>query len=414
MGRFTREIWPLGPTSESGIFTALALPLGASKPPNDEEWDGVMRSQLSADRKKILIASTNADWAGAPIHVLTLVTALQTSFDVFIVFGEDGPVRHTLLAMGVPSTVLPTLRSSINPVRDFRCFLTFLKIVRSVHPDLLHAHSSKAGMIARLAAYVLGLPCLYTVHGWGFGAGRARLQSVVVYWVERVFSYIPDGAYIFVSRADQRVGVNTLKLNPDRCLTVHNGMPDHGCRAQVESCSTVIMAARVCHAKDHDLLLRSFQDCRATFRLMLVGDGTDAPGFRDRVLAGAPDKHTRVDCLGLSNQVPQLMAQAGIFVLCSRYEGLPLSIIEAMCAGLPIVATDVGGVSELVEDGVNGFLVPAGNQAALADCLDCLQSDVGLRVRMGQASRERYLANFTETQMAAAVTQRYRAMLGTV
>ena len=373
-----------------------------------------MGSQFSADRKKILIVSTNADWAGAPIHVLTLVTTLQTSFDVLVVFGEEGPVRQALLTKGVPCTIVPTLRSSINPVRDIRCLLAFLKIVRSDRPDLLHAHSSKAGMIARLSAFILGLPCLYTVHGWGFGEGRARLQSALVYWVERAFSHIPHTAYLFVSNADQRVGMERLRLPPDRCQTIHNGMPDHGFRARVESSTTVIMAARVCHQKDHDLLLKSFQACGTSFRLVLVGEGTDSPGFYDRVRAGTPGKHTQVDCLGLSDQVPQLLAQAGVFVLSSRYEGLPLSIIEAMCAGLPIVATDVGGVSELVEDGVNGFLVPAGNQAALTDCLDRLQSDPALRVHMGQASRARYLANFCDRQMANAVTQRYRALLGTV
>lgn len=348
------------------------------------------------------------------MHVLTLVTALRTSFDVFVVFGEDGPVRQALLDQGVPSTVVPTLRSDINPVRDIRCLLAFLKIVQAERPALLHAHSSKAGMIARLAAYILHLPCLYTVHGWGFGAGRPRLQSAMVYWVERVFSYIPDTAYIFVSNADRRVGLEQLKLHPDRCLTIHNGMPDHGFRAQVEANSTVIMAARVCHQKDHDLLLKSFEECRTPFRLVLIGEGTDSPAFRDRVLAGAPGKRTQVDCLGLSNQVPQLLAQAGIFVLCSRYEGLPLSIIEAMCAGLPIVATDVGGVRELVEDGVNGFLVPAGDHVALSNCLDHLQSDTALKVRMGQASRARYLAGFSDQQMAKVVAQRYGATLGTV
>lgn len=373
-----------------------------------------MTSHLSANRKKILIASTNADWAGAPIHVLTLVTALQANFDIFIVFGEDGPVRQALLAKGFPSTVLPTLRSSIHPVSDFRCFIAFLQIVRSVRPDLLHAHSSKAGMITRLTAYALHLPCLYTVHGWGFGKGRARLQSALVYVVERAFACIPGSAYLFVSNADYRVGVDVLKLKPERCQTVHNGVPDHGSRAQVENNTTVMMAARVCNAKDHSLLLKSFENCRTSFRLMLVGEGTDSPNFRDRVLACAPSKYMQVDCLGVSNQVPQLLAQAGIFVLCSRYEGLPLSIIEAMCAGLPIVASDVGGVSELVVDGVNGYLVPAGNQAILSRCLDRLHGDRALRVRMGQASRERYLANFTDTKMAAAVTQQYGAMLDTV
>lgn len=373
-----------------------------------------MESQLPAVRKKVLIVSTNADWAGAPIHVLTLVSALQTSFEVFVVFGEDGPVRQALLEKGVTSKVVPTLRSSINPIRDFRCLMAFLKIVRSERPDLLHAHSSKAGMIARMAAYIQRLPCLYTVHGWGFGAGRTALQSALVFWVERVFSYIPGTAYLFVSHADRQVGIARLKLDPNRCLTVHNGMADHGYRAQVESSTTVIMAARVCHAKDHDVLLQSFENCRTAFRLVLIGEGTDSPGFHSRVMTETPEKHAYVDCLGLSDQIPQQLAQAGIFVLCSRYEGLPLSIIEAMCAGLPIVATNVGGVRELVEHGVNGFLVPAGNPAELSDCLDRLQSDIALRVRMGRASRERYLSSFGDTQMAAAVAQRYRTMLGTV
>lgn len=374
----------------------------------------VMESQLSADRKKIMIVSTNADWAGAPIHVLTLVSRLKTDFDLYIVFGEDGPVRRALLEMGIPSSVVPTLRSGINFVRDFRSLLKLLKIVQSERPGLLHAHSSKAGMIGRLVAFALHIPCLYTVHGWGFGVGRTKIQSSVVYAVERVLSALPRTSYIFVSNADQRVGLERLGLEPDRCLTIHNGIPDHGFLARVEFSSTVIMVARVCHAKDHDLLLKSFQNSNTSYRLMLVGEGTDSPCFRKRVQACTPDKYAQVDCIGVSRQIPQLLARAGIFVLCSRYEGLPLSIIEAMCAGLPIVASDVGGVSELVEDGVNGFLVPAGNQPALSKCLDRLQSDTALRARMGHASRERYLANFTDTKMAAAVKQRYASMLYTV
>lgn len=365
-------------------------------------------------RRKVLIASTNADWAGAPIHVLTLATALQASFDVFVVFGEEGPVRQALLARGIRSTVVPTLRSAINPVRDFRCLKAFLQVVRSERPDLLHAHSSKAGMIARLAAGWLGLPCLYTVHGWGFGKGRALLQSALVYGVERVLSWIPGTTYIFVSHADQQTGMQRLKLPPNRCQTIHNGLPDHGQRAQVEQSSSAIMAARVCHAKDHALLLKAFHACETDFRLVLVGEGTRSAGFHEQVVSYAPERIAQVDCVGLSNSVPELLAQAGVYVQCSRYEGLPLSIIEAMCAGLPIVATDVGGVRELVEDGVNGYLVPAGDQAALSRCLDHLQRDPSLRTRMGQASRLRYLDGFSDQQMVWAVKQRYLAMLGTV
>lgn len=373
-----------------------------------------MHRHAPGDRKKILIVSTNADWAGAPVHVLTLANALASRYELSVVFGEEGPVRQALLAQGIPSTVVPTLRSSINPIRDIRCFFSFLKLVRVAQPDLLHAHSSKAGMITRLAAAILHIPCIYTVHGWGFGPGRSRLQSALVYGVERMSSHFSRATYIFVSDADRRVGTERLRLRPDQCHTIRNGTPDHGQIANVAQNSAAIMAARVCHAKDHDLLLRSFQECRTPFKLVLVGEGTQTPEFQQRVRAHAPDKHTQVACLGLSESIPSLLARAGMFVLCSRYEGLPLSIIEAMCAGLPIVATDVGGVGELVEDGVNGFLVPPGDQPALSRCLDLLQSDAALRVRMGQASRARYVAEFEISRMASAVVQMYNKMLYTV
>jgi len=339
---------------------------------------------------------------------------LEPYVDLFMVFGEDGPVRQALLAKGIPSMVIPTLRSSISPIRDIHCFFAFLRVVRNLQPDLLHAHSSKAGMITRLVAAILRLPCIYTVHGWGFGPGRTRLQSALVYGAERLFACFQRVAYIFVCDADRRVGMERLGLKSTRCHTIHNGLPDHGLRADVVHSSMVIMAARVCHAKDHDLLLRSFHACRTDFKLVLVGEGTKTPEFQQRVRTYVPIKYMQVECLGLSERVPELLAQAGVFVLCSRYEGLPLSIIEAMCAGLPIVATDVGGVGELVEDGVNGFLVPPDDQPALSRYLDLLQNDGALRVRMGQASRSRYLQHFEATQMASAVKQLYRTMLDTV
>ncbi len=331
-----------------------------------------------------------------------------------MVFGEDGPVREALRPHGVRSMVIPSLRSNINPVSDLRCFFSLLKVVRAEQPVLLHAHSSKAGMIARLVGFFLNVPVIYTVHGWGFGKGRTKVQSAFVFVTEWLLALIPGSRYIFVSEADRHIGLGQLKLAPHRCVTIHNGVADHGCRSDVNHSTAVIMSARVCHAKNHDLLLRSFDDCATRFRLVLVGEGTASPEFLRRVAINSPKHHERVECLGLSNQLPHLLAQAGIFVLCSRYEGLPLSIIEAMCAGLPIVATDVGGVRELVEEGVNGFLVQPDDQAGLTSCLDRLQNDAALRVRMGHASRARYLAHFSDTKMAEAVERQYCKMMEAV
>ena len=357
---------------------------------------------------KILVVSTNADWSGAPIHVLTLLSRLTTEFEFVAVFGDDGPVPQALRLKGIACRVIPTLRSQINPIADLRCLWSFIQLVRLERPDVLHAHSSKAGMIARLTGWLLGIPCIYTVHGWGFGEGRSKIQSALVLCIERIFALIPGTRFIFVCEADGLVGLKRLRLDPARCITIHNGVPDHGARADVATSTTVIMAARVCHAKHHDLLLKAFEGCEALFKLVLVGEGTDTPSFKRRVMAHTPTRHTLVECLGLSDQIPVLLARAGVFVLCSRHEALPLSIIEAMCAGLPIVATDVGGVGELVEHSVNGFLVPANDQMALTRCLDRLQKTPAMRLKMGTASRSRYVTGFSETRMAALLALQYR------
>jgi glycosyltransferase involved in cell wall biosynthesis len=157
------------------------------------------------------------------------------------------------------------------------------------------------------------------------------------------------------------------------------------------------MVARFIEGKDHDLLLRAFARIPKGPRLRLVGDGPTRATVES--LAHELGIQEQVDFLGNRDDVASLLATSDVFVLASRSEMLPISILEAMRAGLPVIASDVGGVGEAIAHNENGFLVPSGSVSALAQALTDLTNDHAIRLRMGQAGRQRFTRQFLSSSM---------------
>ncbi|MEZ5653355.1 MAG: glycosyltransferase family 4 protein [Burkholderiaceae bacterium] len=366
-----------------------------------------MRTDASAgDKPVVLIVVTNADLAGAPSHVRDLVSELRDRFHLIVAFGEDGPIKRLLAGQGIDTRLLPRLASRISPIADLRTIFALVRLIRATRASLVHAHSTKAGMVARIAGLMTAVPVVFTVHGWGFGMGRPKRQSRIVRITERWLA--PLGSrYIAVSAADAEVARSELGLEAPRMVVVHNGVRDQESRADPAMSDGIVMVARVDWSKDHETALRAFAGLctRATFTC--IGAGTREQEFRRDGQTWAGPAIDRVRFVGETTDVPSHLAGAGVFVLVSRYEGLPLSIIEAMRAGLPVVASDAGGVCELVEHGVNGMLVPIGYVDGLRDALQRLLDDPELRARLGRASRQRYEALFQLEPMCAKVAGLY-------
>lgn len=361
----------------------------------------------------VCLICTNADTAGAPLHVLALVRYLKHKFKFHCIFGETGPVERQLRESGVDVSVIPELRSTIKPFQDFQAWRKLQALVKKIQPRLIHAHSSKAGMLGRLIGWQLKIPCIYTVHGWGFGKGRPRLQSFLVEKVERFLGYFcQDSRYIFVCHADQIQALHGIGVSKNRGQVIWNAVEDHGCRADPGASQSIMMAARVTHAKDHVTLLRAFN--RAEFgHLFLAGEGTDSPEFNRKIIDNAPRRSKAITSLGRRDDVAQLMGTSAVFALSSRYEGLPLSIVEAMCAGLPIIATNVGGNPELIEHGKNGFLVAVGDIDGWQSAIDAL-ADPSIRTGMGLESRARYERYFTPGTLISSVAAEYKLAMTSV
>ena len=372
---------------------------------------GQRRVRCAREPMRLLYLITRAHEGGAQAHVLTLIRGLADQFEITLASGEHGYLTEGAAQLGVPVHIVEDLVTPISPVRDWRAALQIRDLMLHVRPDLLHTHSFKAGMLGRLTARMSGIPSMFTAHGWAFADGVSVARKALAIPSEWLLARTSTGI-ITVSEADYRLGLRYRIGSAPKMNKVLNGVepldpPVHA--RPVQSVPRVVMVARFDEPKEQSLLVRAMAAVKQPYELWLVGDGR----LREAVQAEARalGLGSRVRFLGTCRNVPEILAEADIFVLASRYEGLPMSILEAMRAGLPVVATDVGGVPEAVQSRVTGFLVSRGDVAGLRERIVDLLDHPALRVRMGQAGRTRFEREFSSQLMVQETRSVYERLV---
>lgn len=338
---------------------------------------------------------------GAQVHVRDLSLWLKTQgHEPVVMSGWPGKVSDFLQSMDVSYIEIPDLERPIHPLKDLKALFQLVRALRKTKPDLLSCHSSKAGLLGRLAAALAGVPSVFTAHGWAFTEGVPKRERAVYTFIEKIaawFSY----HIITVSGYDRELALKSGVGSSAKITAIHNGMPDRPAPARVAGQGPVrlMMVARVGPQKDHARLLRALWGCMdLDWTLDFIGGGDD---LELRQLAAQLGMDARVNFHGERDDVPHLMdKQADIYLLVSHWEGLPRSILEAMRSGLPVIASAVGGVSECVLDGETGLVVPPEQDEPLLAALRRLIPDRELQLRMGQRGRAHYEAGFTFLAMA--------------
>lgn len=350
---------------------------------------------------------------GAHIHVRDLsLQLLAQGHTVTVVVGGAGAYTSELERAGVPLRSLRHLTREIRLRQEGRAFLELRRVLTELQPDLVSTHSSKAGLLGRLAARSLGIPALFTAHGWAFTEGVPQRQRQFYTLTERLLSPLTR-RIITVSEHDRQLALRLHVAPAHRLVTVHNGMPLlGGALAQPQKGPpTLVMVARFQEQKDHTTLLRALAGLQELpWSLELIGDGPLEGAMR--ALAAELGLAQRVQFMGARSDVAERLRAAQVFVLASHWEGFPRSILEAMRSGLPVVASDVGGVRESVQDGVNGRVVPPADIDALRLALHALIVSPQDRQRLGNRGRELFLAHFSFARMFAQTTAVYREVLG--
>jgi glycosyltransferase involved in cell wall biosynthesis len=368
---------------------------------------------------KITYIITRSDWGGAQAHLFDLIEYAHnhTSHECQLIIGEEGTLAERVRAIGVPVFLVPTLVQPIHPLKDILAVHDLIRLFKQINPDLVHLHSSKAGMVGRLAARFLRIPAIFTAHGWAFTDGvpsfRRTISLPLERWVARYSQRI-----ICVSEYDRQLALQYQVGKAEQLVAIHNGIPDIKLndllryeRAGEENAAVkCIMVARFSAQKDYATLLHAASKVKAPLHLQLVGQGELIEPMQQ--LARERKLENVVHFLGPRSNIPQLLAANDIFILTTNYEGFPISILEAMRAGLPVIASDVGGVREAVVDGVTGYLVPRGDVDAVRERLEKLASNPELRRKMGEAGRQRFLQCFTAQQMLARTFGLYEEVGG--
>lgn len=355
-------------------------------------------------RPRLLIVITLAEVGGAQTYVANLLPGLVDRFDVTVAAAPPGPLAAAAERAGARFVALRHMRRNVSP-RDLLALAELVVLMRRLRPDIVHANSSKAGVVARVAAAVARVPIrVFTVHGWAFkwyggAAGRMYLYA------DRLARPLTT-AVVCVAESERQLGIAAGACTAGRTTVIANAVDvtatPHAPLAGDPP--LVISVGRLKAPKDFATFAQAIARLdEAAVRTAIVGDGPD------RVLVERLLPETML--LGERDDVPQLLAGADIFVLSTRSEGLPISVIEAMAAGLPVVASRVGGIPELVEDEVTGLLVAPGDATALAAAIGRLARDHELRRRLGAAGRARAAADFDLPRFRSAHVELYERLL---
>jgi glycosyltransferase involved in cell wall biosynthesis len=362
-------------------------------------------------RPRVLLVITLAEVGGAQAYVAALLPALVEQFDVVLAAYGDGPLREAATDAGVRFVPLKHLRRPIRPWRDLAGLVELSLLLRRERPDILHASSSKAGVLGRLAAALSGVPMrFFTVHGWAFTA-FSGLSSSVYRCLDRLMMPLTT-VTICVSENEFAKGLEAGTCRPSGTVVIRNAVDvAHAPRSSHDRRTPRLIAVgRMKAPKDFVTLVRAFALLPpGSFEGLIVGDGPDRATIEAEIERLGLEGSVRL--AGERDDIPAQLAAADAFVLSSGSEGLPVSVVEAMAAGLPVVASAVGGLSELVVDGESGFLVQGGNADELGAALGRLITDRELRRRMGAAGRARAEQLFDLPAFQSAHVELYRSEL---
>jgi glycosyltransferase involved in cell wall biosynthesis len=400
-------------------------------PPGSNETDVLAETGMTDTRIRVLRIIARLNVGGTAVHVTLLTKYLDRErFETVLVSGTENPGEGTMIdftrAHGIEPMIVPEMvgQATLAP-RDAVALWRLVRLMRRYRPHIVDTHTAKAGSLGRVAAWMAGVPVIvHTYHGHVlegyYDPVRTRLLRVMERGLARLSTRL-----LVVSR---RVGEDLVRLGAvpaDKIEVVPLGMDlapfldvDHR-RGRLrrefgipDEAPIVAIVSRIFAIKNHALfidaaarVLRELPDVR----FLIVGDGILRPAIEQQ--AARLGIQQNVIFTGWRRDLAEIYADTTILVVSSNNEGTPVSAIEAMASAVPVVATRVGGLPDLIRDGETGVLVPPRSIAALSDALVALLKDPSERRRLGTAARADAVARFSVDRLIEDTTRLYDRLL---
>lgn len=321
--------------------------------------------------KKVLFVITKAEIGGAQKYVLDCVKAAKDDgLDVVVASEQDSHFYEALSAMEVPFRELPSVQRNVSARLDIRLFFELFSLFRKERPDILHLNSSKIGAVGALAGRCARIKnIIFTAHGWAFNEPRSALQRWTIIGISK-FAALFQHTIICVSDFDRQAALRYHIARPEKLITIHNGidakaipfLAKNEAREKLhigEDMFVVGTIANFYKTKSLDTLVFAAISSAnlEKIRFVIIGDGPEKETIER--LIEKYQLHKNFILPGVIKDAQIYLKAFDVFVLPSKKEGLPYALLEAMAAHLPCIASDVGGIPEIIENDRNGIVIPA-------------------------------------------------------
>ena len=381
---------------------------------------------------KILRIIARLNIGGPAIHTILLSHELdRMGYQTILVKGLEGQAEGNMMefaeSKGVKPVVIPELGREIGFKNDLIAFYKIYKLIKKEKPDIVHTHTAKAGTLGRIAAWIARTPVIiHTFHGHVLTGYFGRLKSRVFIQIEKMLACISTRLVTLSDELkreliDMGVGEEKKFEVIPLGLELKTFLENKNCKGKFKkelglSEDTILIAivGRLVPIKGHKYFLETAKMIRTQnpeprqIKFVIVGDGE----LREELEAYAEELGiiNNVIFTGFRKDLPELYSAIDILVLTSVNEGTPVSIIEAMASGKPVVSTNVGGVPSLVKDGITGFLVRYGDVKALSEAVLKLVEDPELRQNMGSKGQRIVFPLYDVSELVKRIDHLYTSL----
>lgn len=375
------------------------------------------------------------------LQLLPLITGVQkvtldefqfldrSNFEPVLICKEEGALTTAIEQLELSAHYAPGLVRRISPHRDISAVLQLYGLFKRLAPDILHTHSSKTGILGRIAGRLGGVPVvIHTVHGYAFPYASSWLVRSIYFLMEYLGGKLGD-ALVVLNESDRQIAMKRLHIAEEKVHLIPNGVDVRcftrstgGQRSEIrcenfsvsdDDVLCVGMVGRLWRQKNPACLLRAalrvLKQTDKPVQFFFIGDG-ELRAELEQVISNH-GLQSKIHVLGWRENVAALLSGLDVFVLPSRWEGMPLAILEAMASSLPVIASDISGNRDLVSHGVDGILFDSDNDEQLARGILSLMNAAGTRAEMGANARNKVEEHYQIHDRVGRMAELYVSLL---
>lgn len=368
-----------------------------------------------SERKKIIYVITKANWGGAQKYVFELVSSLPSDqFAISVVYGGEGLLADKLRAAGIESTSIPSLWRDVKTWSDFKAFWQLWRLFKKEKPDIVHLNSSKIGAMGALAARLAGVKkIIFTIHGWAFDEDRPwwqRWMIKFISWLTLVLAH----KTIAISKHSKNQVLGWPRHVSEKITVIYNGINtkediNYKTRADLGIATDNLIIGTIAELTKNKGLwyaVKAMKELKnRKLILFIIGEGEEREVIEGLIAKEGLEE--KVVLFGFKDRANNLIKIFDIFILPSLKEGVPYVLLEAGLAERPVIASNVGSISEIINDGNDGILVPPRDVDALVQAIDGLAGNAPKRTLLGKALHEKIGSNFSKEKMLTGTIDLY-------